>query len=431
MMHRLLPLGSFLLVSAGVFAACAVEDGRDGLDDDLVCSGAKCDDGGEDPNDPAEAVCWNDQGALGLESAHTEICEHFRSPAVGGGLLDGTNGEARLSWDGQSCFAILLAADTCAGEEGCICEPNLNCRVEVPVQAMLDGTYDASSWMLVGEETLEYARRLRPGADDDAADLCFLFSSAQRRCRDEDFIVSLGGTGDWSDRVQECAQSSTSCVPGLENECNRYVPPWVGATSVPTVASRCAVQSYNGLGYSDAMNWPQSTAGWNQCLQQPSGATTRACRFLGNEVDVETEFCDVLEQCVDPALRCFQDAADPTLYHLPSGDIELWTNGCEGGLNHSPEVCRGLDFNNQSNSGNIERGTVTDPEVNLPPEFVAVMEECGVTWGGRWSGLTVNECDGGRDDCCDPMHFDYAPNCVPDTHASFRHRTAPPAGLCP
>lgn len=420
-------------------AACQVDEGRadDGLGDP-ACVGSKCDDPSKDEGDGGDEdpTCWNDPEMLPTTELDTNVCDAFRSPlAGGGGMLTATNGEAKLRWSDGACQAILLDADACSPQDDvrCVCRDGLNCTIEAPVRAMLDGSDYSSQWEPVDPRAIAYARDLRPGTDTDASDLCFLLSLAQRRCGGSPLVESIAGEpSEWDARVQACGELTTSCIPGLENDCSRYDPPWLPADAPAAVGSRCAVQAYNGVGYPDATGWQQSIANWQTCLLQPAATTVRECKFLGNTVMVESEFCDVLEQCVHPALACFISADDPQRLELPSGDIELWTNGCQGGLNHSPSICRALDFNNQSNSGNIEVAGAADPEVNMPPEFVAVMEECGVTWGGRWSGLTVNECSGGRTDCCDPMHFDYAPGCVPEAQrATYVHRTRPPAGLCP
>ena len=68
--------------------------------------------------------------------------------------------------------------------------------------------------------------------------------------------------------------------------------------------------------------------------------------------------------------------------------------------------CRAIDINVHDNYGNLTRGSKMQLATTMPPEFVAIMANCGVIWGGYY--------DGAQDvwQGCDPMEFAYAPACI-------------------
>lgn len=146
-------------------------------------------------------------------------------------------------------------------------------------------------------------------------------------------------------------------------------------------------------------------------------AGSQKCSFLGRTFNANVKYCGQLTSCVEKKLQeRFKVEGyvegDIPIWNFPSGNQAIkadlgCTKGSTPGSLHNPgNGCRAIDFNVHENSGNLLSGYVNNPQVSMPPEFVAIMEECDIIWGGRYT--TAEGQQGG----CDPMEFIYAPSCI-------------------
>ena len=100
------------------------------------------------------------------------------------------------------------------------------------------------------------------------------------------------------------------------------------------------------------------------------------------------------------------------LFDFPSGELALdievscSRSASEGSLHQYDNYCRAFDINVHENYGNLTRGSPMQPVTAMPPEFVSIMPNCGVIWGGYYNGAQ-DVWQG-----CDPMEFSFAPACV-------------------
>lgn len=242
-------------------------------------------------------------------------------------------------------------------------------------------------------------------------DRCFDAIHTQRLCRENAVRRALG--------VEEM---HTSCIPGFEINCRRFLPAEVsqaiqqgGAPVYPAIATACSGITVGNVGYSDLTTHRYEIN--RTCLQAPNNGhgSSAFCTFLGQQIQVDKEFCQVLTSCVEPQLNAAYATigrqGNAPIYAFPSGDRALSIDlSCSTSANqqslHNPQHgCRAIDINVHDNYGNLRPETLKEPITNMPPEFVAVMEGCNVIWGGRYQ--RAEGVPGG----CDPMEFSYAPAC--------------------
>lgn len=262
-------------------------------------------------------------------------------------------------------------------------------------------------------------------AYESRAQRCFDLKETQRLCR-----------------AKEAGEAVSSCIHGFEIDCRRAVSPFVeeaicqGRAPAQAVASRCADVTVGGVGYPDEVPSAQRIG---ECLAHtPAGADVTSCTFLGQTVTVEQGYCDRLNFCVEPALARLYGLALPaagrTVRFPSTGDYEIkadlsCSRNAASWSNHNPsQSCRAIDFNVATNYGNLRANSRMLPVADIPPELVAVMEGCGLVWGGRFNGAE------GLWNGCDPMHFDYAPECTgacePRTCVATCVRDGHPGGAC-
>jgi hypothetical protein len=195
--------------------------------------------------------------------------------------------------------------------------------------------------------------------------------------------------------------------------------------------SKCGDLTIGGVGYSSVSIQPYSQ-NLGTCLHSSQNfskggnslsgntlATTEnvSCEFMNQNFSLNAGYCQTLTHCVTPKLERYkkeladgEEDAGATTYHFDStGDIQLEVDlSCSRGateysLHNVSNGCRAIDINVDSNYGNLRRNA--EPVSNMPPEFVAAAEECGIVWGGRYNG--ANQVEEG----CDPMEFAFAPAC--------------------
>ena len=339
------------------------------------CVGEKCD-------DEQQSACWTSEPTT-RELIDSGICDELR--ALEPALLDVEEGQGEALFhivDGGGCVAIVgnpgIDTEDCPAGNG-------YCAFE----------YDVAPLIGEGQPLADVVRD-----EAAAADACHFVSIAQRRCRGE-----LSPSSDTCD-------TPSSCTPGLEIDCLEYAPPWLsGAPQFPAPQSRCTGVTVNGIGYANTLSHEYVDV----CSGDTSTVAIAACDVFGQHHSaMDVGLCEVLTTCVEPAIECLGtggvDVGGRTLqrYAFPSGeqaigvDLVCGTTQTEG--NHQDEICRAVDINVTANGGNLEGRS--DPESNLPPEFVAVMEQCGLRWGGRFNGTYEVPGVG-----CDPMHFDYMGSC--------------------
>lgn len=394
------------LVTMALAAAC-VDDSAGGRGDDLLgqdCEGAKC----SDPNQVLE--CAPHEGyATPLEDSG--ICEILdETGAVAISRDDPYYRNSFFTWTDSVCRAFVPGSSPA-------CDSSPHCVRDLDLAGL----------------------RTELGAFAELSDpeLCYRVSVAQHRCRENAQLPADA----------EFCEQSHGCIEGLEVGCQQYVPPWIrdAGSTVPLPASRCTGQTVGGLGFSPVATYPQQI---DSCQAQGTGEPYGECMFMGQRVVVAEGYCDILTQCVEPKLACLESGNtddyfvgttlyQAPIYDFPSGaqslridlscveqrqdciDIDttqqacpdecVAAGGCGSRGNHSTlNGCRALDLDVTANGGNLSGGVAEDPEAAIAPEFVAVMEECGLIWGGRFNG-TVELPEIG----CDPMHFDYAPSCIP------------------
>ncbi|MCO5184784.1 MAG: hypothetical protein M9965_12700 [Anaerolineae bacterium] len=246
-------------------------------------------------------------------------------------------------------------------------------------------------------------------ADDD----CYSARLAQAACR-QNARIEAGDSAET--RASYCGQ-------GFEVNCQRHMDAILSAIiehDLPvyrTPDTLCAGTTVNGIGYSDYATFDYQID--EQCLLTQRGFVQRRvwCEFLGENITVVDGFCQALTTCVEPALLERYPIVGTTetgnwLFDFPSGaqalDIELSCShsAVDGSLHRYENYCRAIDINVHDNYGNLTRGSKMQLATTMPPEFVAIMANCGVIWGGYY--------DGAQDvwQGCDPMEFAYAPACI-------------------
>lgn len=240
---------------------------------------------------------------------------------------------------------------------------------------------------------------------------CFDAIRTQRLCRENSVRLALG-----------VAELHTSCIPGFEINCRRFLPPEISqaiqqgsAPVYPAIATACTGVTVGNVGYSDLTNHRYEIN--RACLQAPSNEQVGSafCTFLGQPIQVNKQFCQVLTSCVEPHLNAAYALVGQVdkapVYAFPSGnralnvDLSCSTNSNQESLHNPQHGCRAIDINVHDNYGNLRPDTLRNPIVNMPPELVAIMEGCDVIWGGRYQ--RAEGVPGG----CDPMEFSYAPAC--------------------
>jgi hypothetical protein len=213
------------------------------------------------------------------------------------------------------------------------------------------------------------------------------------------------------------------CGAGYEVNCRRYaldvLTEALGITAprYPAPATLCSGMTVGGLGYSaEATHDYQIT---RQCLTTNTGfwRSYSRCDFLGQEILIQDEFCQLLTGCVEPALMEQFGVVGYSAENIPIIDF---TTGAQSlkvdlscsrvartdSLHHYDNYCRAIDINAHDNYGNLRRESRLTPVTTMPPELVSVMESCGIIWGGRYIGSQSQWLG------CDPMEFAYAPTCV-------------------
>jgi hypothetical protein len=208
------------------------------------------------------------------------------------------------------------------------------------------------------------------------------------------------------------------CIPGYEINCRRHLSQALqGAVeSYPAPQSLCSGLTVGGIGYSDRLLLPYTFD--RGCLENMNNirSQTARCTFLGSPVAANIEMCRQLTQCVEPKLlaafpHAGYEQAVPVLA-FPSGiqalhiDLSCSDEAAVTSLHRQELGCRAIDINVERNYGNLRIESRLAPVSTIPPEFVAIMEECGLLWGGRYTNAD-NVPQG-----CDPMEFVYAPACI-------------------
>ena len=203
----------------------------------------------------------------------------------------------------------------------------------------------------------------------------------------------------------------TLCVPGYEIDCQRFG--LLETLAEPLPQSLCTGLTVGGVGYA-----VEAQAGYElngECLAAPEGWRNEVvnCAFLGQTFALNAVFCERLTSCAEPKLNeLFEIVGNERgipLFNFPSGvqplvvELSCSERALTSSLHHLDQGCRAIDINVNKNYGNLRVGEV--PLSTIPPEFVAVMESCGVVWGGRYNG--ADNVAGG----CDPMEFAFAPAC--------------------
>lgn len=240
---------------------------------------------------------------------------------------------------------------------------------------------------------------------------CYSARLAQTACRANDAPAVIG------------APPASYCGAGYEVNCRRYVSDVIadalrsGAPVYPAPATLCSGVTVDGVGYgAQALHDFQIS---RSCLQADAGIsrTVSRCTFLGQDFQLNADFCRVLTTCVEPRLLdqfavVGYSAETIPILDFPSGpqtlvvDLSCSTEARADSLHRFEQQCRAIDINAHQNYGNLRRDSRLTPVTTMPPAFVDAMEACGIVWGGRYIGSE------GRWLGCDPMEFAYAPNCV-------------------
>lgn len=288
---------------------------------------------------------------------------------------------------------------------------NANICAELPAE-----TIEHQDAMIPGHKCATHVRQrdgsnlyIPTGIPDDR---CYDAIRTQRLCRENAVRQALGAI----------TPPHSSCIPGFEINCQHFLPPDISAaiqqssaTIYPAIATACTGVTVGDIGFSD-LTFHQYAID-RACLQAPrNGSGSSAfCTFLGQSIQVDTEYCQVLTNCVEPKLNAdfpiIGQLGQAPIYAFPSGtralnvDLSCSTASTPDSLHNPQHGCRAIDINVQDNYGNLRREALKDPLTNMPPELVAIMETCNVIWGGRYQ--RAEGVPGG----CDPMEFSYAPAC--------------------
>lgn len=216
-----------------------------------------------------------------------------------------------------------------------------------------------------------------------------------------------------------CLTNGSLCLENYEINCRRHNRPAVSKLH-PLPETICSGLTVNGIGYPDQSVFTQDLNA-TCLLDNADVGRTQTCTFLGQPIFVSTGFCGLLTQCVEPKLasdfgqvgidRQPDRPYETAVWAFPSGaqalyiDLSCNDRALTDSLHHPTQACRAIDINADQNYGNL-RENPTDPISTIPPEFVAIAEECGLIWGGRYNS-SDNVSLG-----CDPMEIAYAPACM-------------------
>ena len=224
-------------------------------------------------------------------------------------------------------------------------------------------------------------------------DACVPMLLAQAACGDESGAQSL-------------------CLEGYEVNCRRTS--FAAQSEIKAPQSICSGLTVNGIGYAATASTPYTIN--EGCLQAaPVNRQVVNCEFMGQLLAVNIEFCQRLTSCVAPQLTeafdLVESVGNEPVYRFPSGvqrlhvDLTCSEQALPTSLHHPQNGCRAIDINVNQNYGNLREVSRIAPVSTIPPAFVAIMEGCGIVWGGRYNGAE------GIAQGCDPMEFAYAPSC--------------------
>lgn len=411
-----LGLASVLVLGLGL-TACDDASGRDGLSGELGPDGKFDTDGdGSEVVEPIcgrfdELYCAAGEDACVWDWRNVPIAEDCSAVKVAGGYVTSSDpGLAELletvarpgDVDGlkRKCVLVEEVRQLCAQGRYV---PNLRVGVELADQ----------SWV---EPTLANQTRTsscHPGAEYACDPLDP--SGADPRDRSYEEIRALSRT-DLDD---------AQLVPAPQSYCSGEVAGDRGyATTIPSEAAFGTVTSWS---CSDV----ESTEAFVQERLEPFDGV-----LLGMPASTVMSFeCPIrkaLVDCVAPNLgeptACTLGSDPGTSYASLSGDycyrmVQGRKTNPDGTACTGTAHCEGtgLDFNNNVlghlNGGNIS-GCIEQnagpsctegfrsPLIDLPPQFVAVMEGCGFQWLGRTGADASSPVSEGGRFGCDPMHFE-------------------------
>lgn len=387
----------------------------------IACDGA---DDGRDPSaglDPDGDGKYDDEG---LESG--TICEQFEAVFdrndCGGVECGGT-------WDWRS-------EDARIGSDCSLWRPDGTYIAQVHHRGL---TMLMDRVGLAGESGEEGLRRK-----------CAVLEQARQLCAFGSFTPTMDGETTWPDATELRQTRTASCHPGAEHECDPLEPDYDAiraASHTPLSASSpvwaeptyCTGQVVGEHGYATTV--PSDTAfgtvtSW-QCSPEESERAFLDQRLAEHGGLVLGYDAAALMNLECPVRKALVDCVAPNLGDGQACSV-LSGNGSVAGVTYpgisadyclsivlgrdaGPEDCttahcdgRAIDLNNNvegyRNSGNITGCIGTDDpgctnvfrqaRIDLPPQFVAVMEGCGFQWLGR-----ADNAEGGHLGC-DPMHFE-------------------------
>lgn len=220
----------------------------------------------------------------------------------------------------------------------------------------------------------------------------------------------------------DSTELTSVCIRGYEVACLSYVGDGVAKAQLQALPvysapqSLCSGLTVGGYGYESKLVHEVEISA--ECLLDQRNLPNHItqCEFMGQLVEANVEMCQQLTTCVEPRLEATFPIVDYAgrvpLYVFPSGiqplniDLSCSDIALPTSLHHRNNGCRAMDINVDSNYGNLRLESRTAPVSTMPPEFVAIMEECRFIWGGRYNGAE------GVPDGCDPMEFAYAPACI-------------------
>ena len=323
-----------------------------------------------------------------------------------------------------------------------------------------DGTYEVDS---EGREGLLDQVSL-PGEsrEDGRARKCMILEQARQLCANGSYTppittIEVHREG-WIGATERNQTRTSSCHPGAEYLCDPIESDYdeirdastttlLGAELVPVAPTYCSGQVVGDRGYAteipaDAMIGRTTDWERDEALDEVAEVGQRLEAYGGSILGMEAS---TLMNLQNPVRRALIDCVAPNLGEGTPCTLESTTDDLEGDqyamtgdycfetVRHrrdipaGQETCEGnahcegraIDLNNNIeghlNSGNIVNCVASSdpnctneyraPRVDLPPQFVRVMEGCGFQWLGR-DGSTgaVLGSEGGHFGC-DPMHF--------------------------